>query len=60
MTTISEFAPKSAHDQPHAGLWHRTTHALGKLWAKVIALPEARPAASRHKVPLEYYRFPMF
>jgi hypothetical protein len=57
MTTISETAPVGALNRPHAGLWHRTTHALGKLWAKVIALPEARSAA---EVPPEVWRFPPF
>jgi hypothetical protein len=57
MTTISETAPIGARHRPHAGLWRRTTHALGKLWAKVIASYEARPTA---EVPPESWRFPPF
>jgi hypothetical protein len=57
MTTISETAPVGARNRRHAGLWHRTTQALGKLWAKVIALPEARSAT---EVPPESWRFPPF
>jgi hypothetical protein len=60
MTTISETAPTGAHNHPHAGIWHRSTRALGKLWAKVIALLEAPPAAARHEVPPEVWRFPPF
>ena len=45
----------------HAGIWHRTTHAFGKLWAKVIAFPDAGPAAIRRKAPPpEYFDFPPF
>ena len=51
MTTISH---------PHAGIWHRTTHALGKLWAKMIALSEAHSASARDEVPPETWRFPPF
>ena len=55
MTTIN------ANNQRHAGIWHRTTHALGTLWAKVIALPEAPSAAARRKVaPQDYYIYPPF
>jgi hypothetical protein len=46
MTTISETAPTVAQNRPHAGIWHRATHALGKLWAKMVASLEA-PAAAR-------------
>jgi hypothetical protein len=60
MTTVSETAPVGARHRPNAGLWHRTTHALGKLWAKVIALPDARSAAARREVPPEVWRFPPF
>jgi hypothetical protein len=61
MTTTSETAPTGAHTHPHAGIWRRTTHALGNLWRKVIALPEAPSAATRRKDPLsEYYNFPPF
>ena len=27
----------------HAGIWHRTTHAFGKLWAKVHSIPRCWP-----------------
>jgi hypothetical protein len=57
MTTISETAPVGARHRRHVALWRRTTHALGKLWAKVIALPERYPAA---EVPPESWRFPPF
>ena len=58
MTTISETA---SHNHRHTGIWKRTTRALGKLWTKVIALPEAPSAAARRKVPpSEYYIFPPF
>jgi hypothetical protein len=61
MTAISETAPIDAHNQPHAGIWHRTTHALGKLWAKVITLPAAPPNSARRKAPpSEYFMFPPF
>ena len=60
MTTISETAPTVAHDRPHSGIWHRTTHALGKLWAKMVALLEAPSAAARREVPPEVWRFPPF
>jgi hypothetical protein len=54
MTTISETAPTGAR------IWHRTTRALGKLWAKVIALPEAHSDAARREVPPEVWRFPPY
>jgi hypothetical protein len=57
MTTISETAPVGARNRRYAGLWHRTTHALGKLWTKVIALSEGHPFA---EVPPESWRFPPF
>jgi hypothetical protein len=57
MTTISETA--SAHDR-HVGIWYVATHALGKLWGKVLALPVAPSAAARHEVPPEYFRFPPY
>jgi len=58
MTTISE---TTVHNHRHAGIWHRMRHALGKLWTKVIALPEAPSAAARRKVPpSEYYLFPPY
>ncbi len=58
MTTISE---TTVHNHRHAGIWHRLTRALGKLWAKVIALPEAPSAAARRGgPPSEYYMFPPF
>jgi hypothetical protein len=61
MTTITQTAPTGAHHQPHAGFWRRTTHALGKLWAKMIALPEAPSAAARRDArPPEYFRFPPY
>lgn len=51
----------NAHDHAHAGIWHRTTHALGKLWRKMIALPDASsPAARRKAPPPEYFHFPPF
>ncbi len=54
MTTINR-------NQLHAGIWYRTTHALGKLWAKMVALPEAPSAAARQKAPpVEYFNFPPF
>ena len=46
MATISETA---VHNHRHAGIWHRVAHALGKLWAKMIALPEAPSGAARRK-----------
>ena len=55
MTTIN------ANNQRHAGIWHRTAHALGTLWAKVVALPEAHSAAARREAPpSEYYLFPPY
>jgi hypothetical protein len=57
MTTISETA---AHNHRHAGIWRRTTRALGKLWAKVVTLPEAPSAAARREVPPEVWRFPPY
>lgn len=60
MTTISE-VPIGAHDHPHAGIWRRTTHALGKLLEKMIALPEAPSATARRKAPPpDYFMFPPF
>jgi len=59
VTTISETAPTIARNRPPAGIWHRTTHALGKLWAKMLASLEA-PAAARREVPPEVWRFPPF
>jgi len=56
MTTICETAPTRAH----AGIWRRTTRALGKLWAKMIASLEAPSAAARREVPPEVWRFPPF
>jgi hypothetical protein len=59
MTSISETT--GIHKRPGTGIWHRTMHAVGKLWAKVIALPEAPSAATRRKVPPpEYFNFPPF
>ena len=59
MTAIT--APRRARNQPHTGIWYRTTHALGKLWATMIALPEAPADATRRKAPPpEYYYFPPF
>jgi hypothetical protein len=59
-TTISE-APNGARNRPHAGIWHRTTYTLGKLWAKMIALPGAPSAAARRKeLPSEYFKYPPF
>jgi hypothetical protein len=60
MTTISETAPTIAHNRPHAGIWHRTARALGKLWAKMVASLEAPSAAARREVPPEVWRFPPF
>jgi hypothetical protein len=61
MTTISETAPNGARHRNHGGIWRRTTHALGKLWVKVIASPDASsPAARRKAPPPEYFNFPPF
>ena len=60
MTTISETAPTRAHSRPHARIWQSATHALGKLWAKMIASLEAPSAAARREVPPEVWRFPPF
>jgi len=57
MTTISETAPIGARNRPLTGLWRRTTHALGKLWAKVVTSYDAPSAAD---VPPESWRFPPF
>ena len=58
MTAIYETT--SPHN-PHRGLWRRTTHALGKLWAKVLALPDAPSAVARREVlPPEYFNFPPY
>jgi hypothetical protein len=55
MTNTSEGARST-----HAGIWHRATHALGKLLEKMIALPEA-PAGARQKAPPpDYFMFPPF
>ena len=57
MTTINE----TARNQAHTGIWHRTTHALGKLWAKMIALPDASSVADRRRArSSDYYIFPPF
>jgi len=53
MTTIDE----TLHHQPHAGIFHRLTSALGRVWTKVISLPQA-PA--NREVPPEVWRFPPF
>jgi hypothetical protein len=59
MTAIA--APRGPRNQPPAGILHRTTHALGKLWATMVALPEAPAGATRRKAPPpEYYNFPPF
>ena len=58
MTTISETAPAGARHHPQAGIWHRTTHALGKLGAKVLTLLNA--SAAHLEVPPEGWRFPPF
>ena len=61
MTTISETAPTRARRRPAARIWHRATHALGKLWAKMIASLEAPSAAARREAPpSEYYLFPPY
>jgi hypothetical protein len=58
MTTFSETAPRN---RSHGGIWQRMTRALGKLWAKVLALPDTHSAAARRKAPpSEYYIFPPF
>jgi hypothetical protein len=58
MTTISETAPRNHR---YSGTWSRTMHALGKLWAKVLALPDTRSDAARRKAPpSEYFIFPPF
>jgi hypothetical protein len=54
---ISETAT-GARNHPHAGIWHRTTHALGKLGAKMIRLLSA--SAAGLDVPPEAWRFPPF
>lgn len=58
MTAISTLG---GLDQPPAGIWRRTTRALGKLWASVLAWPEA-PARSGRQTPppSEYYNYPPF
>ena len=56
MTTIDK-----TRNHARAGIWHRTTHALGKLWAKMIAFPEAHSAAARREVgSRDYFMFPPF
>ncbi len=58
MTTISETA--GARDT-HTAIRQRATQALGKLWAKMIALPAAPSAAARRNaLPPEYFRFPPY
>ncbi len=57
MTTISD---TRARNHRHAGIWWRTTHALGKLWAMVVTLPEAPSAVARREVPPEVWRFPPY
>jgi hypothetical protein len=57
MTTISETT--GPRNRPHTGIWRRAAHALGKVWAKMIALPEAHSAAWP-EVPPESWRFPPF
>ena len=53
MTAINE-----THNHSHDGIWHRTTHALGKFFAKVVALPAA---PTRQKASWsDYYMFPPF
>ena len=57
MTTINEtFRANARHLDP----WHRAMHALGKLWAKMLALPVAPSAAPRNELPPEYFRFPPY
>jgi hypothetical protein len=60
MTTISGTAPAVGHNRPDAGIWRRSTHALSKLWAKMVASLEAPSAAARREVPPEVWRFPPF
>jgi hypothetical protein len=58
MTAICE---TTSRHHPHAGVWRRATHALGKLWAKEVALPVAPSAAARREVlPPEYFNFPPY
>ena len=59
MTAISETAPIGTRNRPHAGLWRRTMHALGKLGAKMLAF-YGEPAAPGREVPPEAWRFPPF
>jgi hypothetical protein len=56
MTTINDIA----HNRPYAGIWRRSTHGLGKLWAKMLASLEAPSAAAGREVPPEVWRFPPF
>jgi len=58
MTAISDTAPIGARNHRLAGIWHRTTHALGKLGAKMLGLLE--PASAGRDVPPEAWRFPPF
>jgi hypothetical protein len=58
MTAINETAPTGARNRPHAGIRLRTTHALGKLGAKVLSLLNA--SASHFEMPPEAWRFPPF
>ena len=60
MTTVSEAAPGGARNHAHERIWRRSTHALGKLWAKLIASLETPSAAARREVPPEVWRFPPF
>ena len=58
MTAISE---TTGTHRPQQGLWRRTTQVLGKMWAKVIALPKAHSAAAgQNALPPEYFRFPPY
>ncbi|HYM72691.1 MAG TPA: hypothetical protein VET89_06890 [Stellaceae bacterium] len=52
MTTHRNTAP--------AGIWRRTTKALGKLWVEMISLPDRGQAAPRRDPPVEFFRFPPF
>jgi hypothetical protein len=54
MTAISETAPNLRH----RGIWRRSTQALGKLWVKMITLPDAS-AWPKTSWP-EYFNFPPF
>ena len=41
-------------------LWHRATHALGRLWAEVISSPDDRRPNADRRAADAYPRFPMF